>query len=45
MIVLTCVPARYSAVGDAVVRRMEPGERGVTPGDVTGAEAEAGDAA
>jgi len=45
VIVLTCVPGRYSAVGDAVVRRMEPGERGVTPGDVTGAEAEAGDAA
>ena len=42
VIVLTCAPGRYSAVGDAVVRRMDPGDPGA--GD-RGAQAEPGDAA
>ena len=45
VIVLTCLPGRYSAVGDAVVRRMDPGDRGAVGGDVTDTGAEADDAA
>ena len=43
VIVLTCAPGRYRAVGDAVTRRMEPGAAGATDGAETGAAHE-GDA-